>query len=515
MITVLGRVQIVLLISILSILDVFPAQAEDRPALRVELVERAIATAEAAVPNPAFLSGSEWAEFKQTVRNPDVLVLDDGEFHRAFNEATDRLPFTHFRLHWQPRSGAQDDEPPVSLAWPREDIAVVRIRGFEGDPMAITETLNEVIEQHASALLIDLRGNSGGSFPTAVALSRALSNESIDAGAFLTRDWFAHHGDYPTAEQYEAIAALEVLDLATFAAQLQRDGAARLILPAHADPIFEGQLVILTDEDTASTSEPLVYLFQRRGVTVIGERTAGAMLSAEHFPMNETFRLFVPVADYVAPDGIRLDRRGVRPDIEVPGDQALERALRLIKAHRSVRRSAAEASQEMKRHTWSALLAGAMISAGTAVLASTDPKSVDLSWLGGCWAHDKGGTEEYWIDTGHGLLFGHALTVRDGALRSFEDLRIEPGPEGPVYVASPGGRAPVAFHYAGGGQTLAVFENAAHDFPQRIIYDRSGDRLVATITTLDEGQRMEFAMTTCTSVTAEGEAEPRKPGPRN
>lgn len=339
MIQALFRVHTVLLILALSIPGAVPAQAEDRPALRVELVERAIATAEAAIPNPAFLSGSEWAEFKQTVRSPDVLALDDGEFHHAFNKATDRLPFTHFRLHWQPRSGAQDDGTPVSLAWPRDDIAVVRIRGFEGDPRAITETLNEVIERQASALLIDLRGNSGGSFPTAVALSQALRNESTDAGAFLTRGWFAQHGDYPTAEQYDAIAALEVLDLDTFAAQLRRDGAARLILPAHADPIFEGRLVILTDEDTASTSEPLVYLFQRQGVTVIGERTAGAMLSAEHFPINETFRLFVPVADYVAPDGTRLDRRGVRPDIEVPGDQALERALRFIEVHRSIRRS--------------------------------------------------------------------------------------------------------------------------------------------------------------------------------
>lgn len=151
----------------------------------------------------------------------------------------------------------------------------------------------------------------------------------------------------------------------------------------------------------------------------------------------------------------------------------------------------------MRRHTWLALFVGAIFMAGTPVLASPDTPDVDLSWLAGCWAHDDGGTEEHWIDTGHGLLFGYALTVRDGVLRSFEDLRIEPGPEGHVYVASPGGRAPVSFHYAGGGQTRAVFENAAHDFPQRIIYERSDDRLVATIATLDDGQRIEFAMTSC------------------
>jgi carboxyl-terminal processing protease len=328
----LYRILIVIVISTPLTLCLASVQAKLQTAPRAELVERAIATAEAAVANPAFVSGSDWEGFKQTVRDPDVQMLNDAEFHRAFNDAAEQLPFTHFRLHWQPRAGTQNSEPAISLAWPRDDIAVVQIRTFEGDPSEFTSTLNQVIESRARALVIDLRGNSGGSFPTAVALSRALRNESIDAGAFMTRGWFTQHGDYPNSIQYEAIPALEVLDLDAFAAQLQRDGAARLVLPAHDDPVFEGRLIILTDKDTASTCEPLVHLFQQRGVTVVGEQTAGAMLSAEYFPMNETFRLFVPVADYMAPDLVRLDRRGVRPDIEVPADQALERALELLEA---------------------------------------------------------------------------------------------------------------------------------------------------------------------------------------
>jgi carboxyl-terminal processing protease len=63
---------------------------------------------------------------------------------------------------------------------------------------------------------------------------------------------------------------------------------------------------------------------------VVGERTAGAMLSGESFPMDETFRLFLPVADYVTPNLVRLDRRGVAPDVEIAGDRALERALALL-----------------------------------------------------------------------------------------------------------------------------------------------------------------------------------------
>ncbi|MEE4331222.1 MAG: S41 family peptidase [Wenzhouxiangella sp.] len=298
---------------------------------RAALVERIIATAEAAVANPAFVSGPEWEAFKRTVRDPALQALDDDAFRKAFNEATGPLPFTHFSLHWQnPPGGAGDDEPAISLSWPRDSVALINVRMFEGDPMAFSGTMAEVIDRQPEAVILDLRGTPGGSFPTAVALSRALSRDVIDAGAFLTRAWFEKHGDYPTAEQYETIAPLEVLELDRFVETLQRDGAARLVLPAHEDPVFEGQLIVLTDGRSGSTCEPLVNRLKAGGATIIGERTAGAMLSAEHFPMDETFKLFVPVADYVTPELIRLDRNGVMPTIEVPGEQALDRALALL-----------------------------------------------------------------------------------------------------------------------------------------------------------------------------------------
>jgi carboxyl-terminal processing protease len=128
------------------------------------------------------------------------------------------------------------------------------------------------------------------------------------------------------------IAPLEVLELSAFAEQLKREGAARLVLPGHSSDIHQGRLVILTDGQTASTAESFTYLLQRNGALVVGEQTAGAMLSAEFFPLDETFKLFVPVADYVAPDLVRLDGRGVMPDIEIAADQALERALAEITA---------------------------------------------------------------------------------------------------------------------------------------------------------------------------------------
>ena len=304
---------------------------------RMALVERAIATAEAAVADPRWVSGPAWVQFTTRVRAPEVLTLDDQAFLSAFNEAARALPFSHFRLHWQMTDeGLESDGPAVVLDWPSRNVAVLQVRAFEGDPAIMSQAMAEVITSSAETLILDLRGTPGGSFPTAVALSQGLRQESVDVGAFLTRGWFAQHIEPPDETTYATIAPLEVLDLEAFREQLRRDGAARLVLPGHDSAIYRGRLFILTDRRTASTAESLTYLLQRNGALVIGERTAGAMLSAEFFPLDETFRLFVPVADYMAPDLVRLDGRGVEPDIKVAPGQALERALAELDAQRSV-----------------------------------------------------------------------------------------------------------------------------------------------------------------------------------
>nr|MBO2513506.1 hypothetical protein [Gammaproteobacteria bacterium] len=137
-------------------------------------------------------------------------------------------------------------------------------------------------------------------------------------------------------DQISSIAALEELDLELFRQRLLETGAVRLVLPEHDRPIFEGNVYVLTSSQTASAAEPFVDLIRRRAdVTVIGEATAGAMLSGERFPDGEGRLLFAPVADYVTADGRRIDRVGVAPDIEAPADQAPRAALELIESKRA------------------------------------------------------------------------------------------------------------------------------------------------------------------------------------
>lgn len=42
------------------------------------------------------------------------------------------------------------------------------------------------------------------------------------------------------------------------------------------------------------------------------------------------------------------------------------------------------------------------------------------------------------------------------------------------------------------GRASATFENPAHDFPQRIVYRRTGDSMVATISALNGSNAMSW-----------------------
>ena len=131
-----------------------------------------------------------------------------------------------------------------------------------------------------------------------------------------------------------------------------------------------------------------------------------------------------------------------------------------------------------------------MAMAVAAVLAAASPaaKVDDLAWMAGQWTSEAGGrwTEEDWTAPRGGVMLGHSRSGRGDALRAFEFLRIAAGPDGGLaYLAQPQGRAPVAFRMVRHDGASATFENAAHDYPQRIAYVRTGDTLTATISAID------------------------------
>lgn len=103
-------------------------------------------------------------------------------------------------------------------------------------------------------------------------------------------------------------------------------------------------------------------------------------------------------------------------------------------------------------------------------------------WMSGYWlsCEDDEQVAESWIGAGSTTLLGVNHTRNARGVR-FEFLRIAPSAAGYSYFAQPSGRPPTEFPLKETGGQRVVFENPAHDFPQRILYWREGDVLTARV----------------------------------
>lgn len=114
-------------------------------------------------------------------------------------------------------------------------------------------------------------------------------------------------------------------------------------------------------------------------------------------------------------------------------------------------------------------------------LAQADPPA----WLAGCWTQPgrEPGSVEQWMAPAGGVMLGMARTLKDGRVVSFEFMQLRAGADGRLrYIAQPQGRPPTEFPLLRQSSAELVFENPAHDFPQRVIYRQvAPDRLQARI----------------------------------
>jgi hypothetical protein len=125
----------------------------------------------------------------------------------------------------------------------------------------------------------------------------------------------------------------------------------------------------------------------------------------------------------------------------------------------------------------------ALLCASLGALAQTPARVQSLAWLAGTWVSEsaRGTVTESWLGPGHGMMAAVNLSTFRNGRDSYEFLRIADTPAGISYFASPDGVKPVEFPLKESGAQRVVFENPAHDFPQRILYWRDGAALVARI----------------------------------
>ena len=126
----------------------------------------------------------------------------------------------------------------------------------------------------------------------------------------------------------------------------------------------------------------------------------------------------------------------------------------------------------------------------------------ELAWLVGCWRTDapaeaETGAQvtEVWAAPPMPAILGYSYTWGEGEVQGWEQMRIEMTDGWPHFVAMPNGGAPVRFRMVepdAPGRRAAAFLNPDHDYPQRVVYQRKGADLLATISLADGTEPVQF-----------------------
>jgi len=162
-------------------------------------------------------------------------------------------------------------------------------------------------------------------------LASYLVKESHDA-AFL---WGNRYGQddtqLPNDDVIKGLPYYSGESLKDFLAVIKNDGLLRGNVTVNKGLHYNGKVYALTDGYSASATEPISYfLKQHKLATLVGEKTAGAMLSSTFITVKGDWTVVLPVADYYTSDRFRIEQKGVKPNIKVKSKDALKYVLKII-----------------------------------------------------------------------------------------------------------------------------------------------------------------------------------------
>lgn len=290
---------------------------------------------------PAKLDDPSYIEFRRRLGDIAELAKDDLDLLFGFHWLWTNDPFSHFELK---RSAQSAEElfaffdnyrvgfEAASLRFD-DDVAILKVATMTGaDTIEQIEAAYDEIEAAgAQALIIDLRGNGGGAFAVKPLVGHVI-DEPLDAGFFLSQRWSARYDRPPTADQVLAREPWQGWSILAFWHDVQEQGLLRLRFQP-AEPHFDGEVYVLLDGRSASATELAADALRTAGATLVGQATAGEMLSQSFFDVAEEFTVSLPVADYYSLQHGRIEGVGVPVDIEA--DDAMDAARNAI-ATRSV-----------------------------------------------------------------------------------------------------------------------------------------------------------------------------------
>ena len=186
-----------------------------------------------------------------------------------------------------------------------ENIGYIQILSFDdGCSNQFKSSLNDLISKGIKSVIIDIRNNGGG-----------IVKEATD------------------------IADLFIAKNNTIMREIDKEGKEEVVI-ADKDPIINSEIkvVILTNENSASASEILVgALKDNNAVTVVGTKTFGKGIMQELVPVSSGGVLKLTIKEFRTPNGNKINKEGIKPDIEVKDienndiDEQLQKAIDELK----------------------------------------------------------------------------------------------------------------------------------------------------------------------------------------
>jgi C-terminal processing protease CtpA/Prc len=204
-----------------------------------------------------------------------------------------------------------------------ERIGYLKVAMFPG--MIGVEVANEISKAisdlgKVKGLIIDLRGNTGGG-AGALRLMSLLTPEKIPVGFAPGKRWagrdldreklaFPRFGSIPSSKKALWLLALRYLP------SLITKSPIVLESEGHGPRSYQGNIVLLVDRHTASAAEMVtIFAKENKLATIVGEKTAGRLLSATSVKVGHGFRLALPTGAYYTWNGTALEGSPIEPDV--------------------------------------------------------------------------------------------------------------------------------------------------------------------------------------------------------
>ena len=235
-------------------------------------------------------------------------------------------------------------------------LGYLKIAMFPG--MVGVEVANEIsraVENLGAVnrLIIDLRGNTGGGIGALRVMSIltsgkipvgfALDRRRVPANLETEKHGFDRFSRIPSSKKALWPLALQ------FAPAMMTKRPVVLQTEDLGPKPFHGNIALLVDRHTASAAEMIVAFARENNLaTIIGEKTAGRLLSATSVKVGRGFRLALPTGAYYTWKGWVLEGSSIIPDELVEFDwrrrragidDQLERAVELLRSQRTARAS--------------------------------------------------------------------------------------------------------------------------------------------------------------------------------